>query len=138
MPHTRRKVWLGIAVAVALDVAVQIAWKGTANRVPDTTPIFTIVKMLAVQPMTYVLITLFLTQFFNWLIVLGRADLSYAQPITAGSYVLVAIGAVVFLHEHLPPTRWVGLLFIMVGVFLISRTKHKTTGTIPMPTGQLP
>jgi drug/metabolite transporter (DMT)-like permease len=128
MLHTRRKVWIGLAIAVLLDVAVQIAWKWTAMSVTDSTPLLSIVKTLAINPMTYVLIAFFLTQFVNWLLVLGRADLSYAQPITASAYVLVAIGATVVLKEHLPPTRWIGLLFIMAGVFFISRTKHKTTG----------
>jgi drug/metabolite transporter (DMT)-like permease len=127
---SRKKVWIGLVVAVSLDTAAQIAWKGAAVRIPAGDPLWQIVRSLATQGTTYVLITLFLLQFVNWLMVLGRADLSYAQPITATSYVTVAVGSMLILGEQLPPTRWLGIVCILAGVFLISRTQQKTTGRI--------
>jgi drug/metabolite transporter (DMT)-like permease len=58
---------------------------------------------------------------------LSWADLSYVLPVTAIGYVLVALTARVFLHEHVSPWRWAGIALIVAGVMLVSRTKAITT-----------
>jgi uncharacterized membrane protein len=63
---------------------------------------------------------------------LSWADLSYVLPVTSIGYVLVALTAKVFLHEHVSPWRWAGILLIVAGVTLVSRTaaisSPETTG----------
>jgi uncharacterized membrane protein len=58
---------------------------------------------------------------------LSWADLSYVLPVTAIGYVLVALTAKVFLHEHVSPWRWGGIALIVAGVTLVSRTAAITT-----------
>ncbi|MBI2680147.1 MAG: EamA family transporter [Candidatus Solibacter usitatus] len=58
---------------------------------------------------------------------LSWADLSYVLPVTAIGYVLVALTARVFLHEHVSPWRWAGIGLIVAGVMLVSRTAAITT-----------
>jgi drug/metabolite transporter (DMT)-like permease len=58
---------------------------------------------------------------------LSWADLSYVLPVTAIGYVLVALTAKVFLHEHVSPWRWAGIALIVAGVTLVSRTASITT-----------
>ena len=53
---------------------------------------------------------------------LEEADLSYVLPVTAIGYVLVALTAKLFLHEHVSPWRWGGIALIVAGVTLVSRT----------------
>jgi drug/metabolite transporter (DMT)-like permease len=65
-------------------------------------------------------------QLINWMRVLARADLSYAQPFTALSYLTVLTLSSHTLHEHLSPARLCGVGMILAGVFLISRTSHRT------------
>jgi drug/metabolite transporter (DMT)-like permease len=66
----------------------------------------------------------------GWLLaqlsLLSWADLTYVLPITAVSYVLSAILGAVSLHEHVPPTRWAGILLIAGGVAVVARTKART------------
>jgi len=73
----------------------------------------------------------FFLQFFNWMIVLAHADLSYAQPITALSYVTVSAASMAIFHEYLSPLRLVGLAMILIGVWVISRTNFRTARMFP-------
>jgi multidrug transporter EmrE-like cation transporter len=65
--------------------------------------------------------------FLLFLTLLSRADLSYVLPVTSFSYVLVALFAVYLLNEHIPLTRWLGILFICSGVLLVSRGESMTS-----------
>lgn len=58
-----------------------------------------------------------------WLIVLTRADLSYAYPLLSTGYVIVVLLSRVLFHEAVTPMRLAGTLVICLGVYLISRTQ---------------
>jgi drug/metabolite transporter (DMT)-like permease len=62
------------------------------------------------------------------MLVLSWADYSFVMPFTAISYVLVALTGYIWLGEAVSATRWLGIALIVAGVFLISRTPHRTTG----------
>jgi drug/metabolite transporter (DMT)-like permease len=58
--------------------------------------------------------------FFTFLALLSTADLSFAVPATAASYVVQTLGARYFLKEKVNALRWAGTLLVMAGVALIS------------------
>jgi len=58
-----------------------------------------------------------------WLIVLTRAELSYAYPILSLGYVAVVFLSRVFFQEAVTGTRVLGTLVICLGVWLITRTQ---------------
>jgi drug/metabolite transporter (DMT)-like permease len=60
--------------------------------------------------------------FFLYLTLLSRADVSQVLPLTSIDYIVVALLAQVLLAEAVTPTRWMGIAFIVAGVFLVSRT----------------
>lgn len=60
--------------------------------------------------------------FFLYLTLLSRADVSQILPMTAFDYIVVALLAQLFLAEPVTAARWTGIGFIVLGVFLISRT----------------
>lgn len=59
---------------------------------------------------------------FFWLYVLSKAELSFAYPFLALTYVLVILAAWLILGESIPILRWVGLLVICIGVFLVAKS----------------
>ena len=75
-----------------------------------------------------------LLQFLNylmWLAVLSWSDVSWATPINAIEYVLVALAAAFFLDEKVGPTRWLGIALIVFGVtILVGSWEH------PQETGE--
>ncbi len=62
------------------------------------------------------------TFFFLYLTLLSRAHVSQVLPMTAIDYIVVALLAQLLLAEPVTPVRWAGIGFIVVGVFLVSRT----------------
>lgn len=67
-------------------------------------------------------ICLYSISMFMWLVILSKANLSFAYPVVAISYVLILISSVVFLHETVTPIRIIGVAVIILGVGLISQT----------------
>ena len=67
-------------------------------------------------------------QMINWLKVLDDADVSFALPITALSYVSVAAVSAIWLGEAVTPGKAGGVALILSGVYLVSRTDYKTEG----------
>ncbi len=55
----------------------------------------------------------------TWMMVLSRADLSYAYPMLALGYVATTLLAYLFLQEPVTGYRWAGVLLITLGVILI-------------------
>ena len=125
----RRIVRLGLALTIVMDTLAQLSWKFAVEQVPDTIELWQGVIATFSEPWLYVALLLYIFQFFNWMIVLSHADLSYAQPITALSYVTVSGASSALFHERLSLLRLVGLVMVLLGVWFISRTSHRTTGT---------
>lgn len=59
---------------------------------------------------------------FFWLIVLNRVPLSYSYPFISLGIVLGLFSAWALFHESIPPMRWVGMLIIVAGCFVVART----------------
>lgn len=122
----RRAAWIGLALAIALDTVAQLCWKAATLRVPASASSWQTLVITIHQPLFHVTALLFILMFFNWMIVLSNADLSYAQPITALSYIAVSVVAVVWFGEDISPQRMIGIMMILFGVWFISRTSHRT------------
>lgn len=58
--------------------------------------------------------------FFAFLQLLAIADLSFAVPATAATYVLETLLARLILHEQVTWQRWAGATLVAGGVFLLA------------------
>ena len=133
-PTTRRvsrlplRLSVGLAAAIILDTAVQTVWKRAASGLAISMPtdFAGAVDALSHQPIFLIVGLLIALQMINWLKVLDDADVSYALPITALSYLSVTAVSVVWLHEAVTPGRLAGMALILAGVVLVSRTEHNT------------
>lgn len=74
--------------------------------------------------------------FVALLVLLSRSDVSFIWPLTAMGFVLTALAAKFFLHEEIPPMRWLGVLLIMLGAGLITWTERKKEREKELPTAQ--
>ncbi|HVP63423.1 MAG TPA: EamA family transporter [candidate division Zixibacteria bacterium] len=57
---------------------------------------------------------------------LSWADLSYVMPATGMGYVVMALAAKFFLHEHISPERWTGIVLITIGVGFVAGGPSQT------------
>lgn len=67
-------------------------------------------------------VLLYILSSFFWLIGLSQVELSYAYPFVGLAYVLVVLFSWLFLKESVTLIRWAGVMLIVAGVFLVSRT----------------
>jgi drug/metabolite transporter (DMT)-like permease len=117
---------VGLFVAILIDTVLQLAWKSAVLSLPSNGSPWLNVWAVLHSPLFMFVILLMPCQFFNWLIVLSSADLSFAQPITALSYVSVFCLSVLYLKEAADFVQMAGILCVLAGVWFISRTDHIT------------
>ena len=56
-----------------------------------------------------------------WLYIIKHFPFSMAYPMVSLSYVFGMIAAIVFFHEPVSITKWIGVLLIMAGCYLIAK-----------------
>jgi multidrug transporter EmrE-like cation transporter len=57
-----------------------------------------------------------------WLVVLSKAELSFTYPMLAIGYILIAIFGKIFFGENVTFVRFLGILLISIGVFLLLKS----------------
>lgn len=117
---------VGLFIAILIDTVLQLAWKSAVLSLPGDGSPWLNVQAILQSPLFVFLILLMAFQFFNWLMVLGDADLSYAQPITALSYVSVFSLSVLYFKEAADLVQITGIILVLAGVWFISQTEHVT------------
>lgn len=73
---------------------------------------------------TWIGIGLMAMAFFSLLGMLSIEQVSFVVPVTALSYAAGALGAAVFLREHVSAQRWLGVLIVCVGVTMVWFSKR--------------
>jgi drug/metabolite transporter (DMT)-like permease len=74
---------------------------------------------------------------WSYMTALSFADLTYVLPATAISYVLMVLLSIFWLHEHVSPQRWSGVLLIVTGVGIVAGGPSRTEDPdLPQPSGE--
>jgi drug/metabolite transporter (DMT)-like permease len=117
---------IGLAVAIALDTALQLVWKSGVASIPDTSSLWETIVAIARTPVFLLVVALMAAQLVNWLKVLDHADLSFAKPFTSLGYVTVATLSVLWLEERIAPLQILGIVIVVAGVSCVSLTPRTT------------
>jgi len=122
-----------ILASVALAAAAQIMLKHGMNQFFDRTDhafrfdgasIRAVIRI----PAVWIGLGLFGLSAIVWLAVLSRAALSFAYPFAALTYVVIVVYDSV-RGEAVSGLRWGGVLLIVAGIVLVSRTPHGGPGS---------
>ena len=122
----RWKLAIGLLAAVTFDTLLQLTWKSAVLETPDNLSPWATLGFVFANPLFIAMIGIMTFQFFNWLVVLGHADLSYAKPIASLSYASVPTMSAILLHEAIDIVEITGVALVMVGVWFISQTRPLT------------
>jgi drug/metabolite transporter (DMT)-like permease len=57
---------------------------------------------------------------FIWLFILSKVDLNFAFSLDSMHYIFIALASQFLLKEKVRLTRWVGTLFIVLGITLVT------------------
>lgn len=67
----------------------------------------------------------YILNFFIWITVLSKSDLSFAFPIGSITYILIPLLSVIFLHEQANFLQWVGIFLITLGIALVIQSNNR-------------
>ena len=59
---------------------------------------------------------------FLWMVVLSKVEVSYALPFHSLSFVIITVAGRFLFNENVSLSRITGILFICLGVYIISRS----------------
>jgi drug/metabolite transporter (DMT)-like permease len=115
-----------ILVDVALNVTGQLSLKYGMSKFGNFTLSLATLPPVFMKAATNLHVLLGLLcyglGFMVWLIVLSKAEVSYAYPMISLGYVFTAILARMLLGEAVSATRMAGILITCLGVFIIARS----------------
>lgn len=122
------------ALIVANDLGDTIAQlflkKGVSATGIDNLAFATMGEFVArglASPLLWAGIIIYSLNFFVWMLVLYKVDLSIAMPVGSTSYIFVPVVAMVFLNENVSLLRWAGIVLIALGIHMVSQAKHSGT-----------
>ena len=116
-----------VGLSVLCGVGGQLALKigmGQVGRVSPRAlghPVSLVLRVIT-DPVVGIGLLLYMLGAAAWLAVLSRVPLSLASPLLALSYVLAPIFAWLILRENVSALRWLGILIISLGVFVVARS----------------
>ncbi len=129
----RWRLLVGLLAAILFDTLLQITWKSAVIAAPsDPSPLGAITAFLS-SPALLGIVAIMAFQFFNWLMVLKEADLSYAKPVASLSYACVPVVSFLKLNEAVDSLEIAGVVFVIAGVWFISQTNPMTKDTSTLP-----
>ncbi|MDQ4145738.1 MAG: hypothetical protein M3198_18735 [Actinomycetota bacterium] len=122
-----------LIVSVVFAIAGQITLKSAMTAVGrigarEVSAVGETLKRAAAEPRLWIGLVLFGISALFWLVVLSRVPLSVAYPFVGVSYILIVAFARIFLHEHVPALRWIGVLVVAIGIAIVGLSFRRASG----------
>jgi len=119
-------VFVLILLAVVFNTVAQLALKMGIDRIGafdfHLSNFIPIVLKIMVSPWIVIGLVIYVGSVGVWLMVLSRAPVSIAYPLSSLGYVTSALAAYYLLGEDLSMLRIAGILVILVGVYMVARS----------------
>jgi drug/metabolite transporter (DMT)-like permease len=115
-----------ILLSVGLAAVAQLTLKAGMNQVTEEGGAVTLsadsLKLVVTNVTVWAGLVIFALSAVAWLFVLSRTTLSFAYPFAALTYLVIVLVDRFWFKEEVPPLRWVGVAFIMIGIVMVART----------------
>ncbi len=115
-----------ILAGVLLNAAAQLALKKGMIQIGyfqfSMENIIPVTCRVALNPFVIAGLACYVVSVVVWLMVLSRVEVSFAYPILSVGYIVTAVAGRYLFDEALTPIRWVGIIVICIGVYLITRS----------------
>ena len=114
-------------VAISLGALGQVLLKSGLRELGERPPPLVALRSIFTNRLVFSGFACYGLSSLLYIVALSRLDLSYAYPMIAISYVMVAVLAWRFLNEPIPALRVVGLVVVMVGVTILAFSHARPT-----------
>jgi drug/metabolite transporter (DMT)-like permease len=117
--------YIGVLMTIVFTMYSQLVIKWQVNNAGEL-PLdsFGKVKFLLILLLNPWVISAIISTFcagVSWMLAMSKFDLSYAYPFLSLVYAFMMIASVVFLNESLTLNKMIGVLFIMIGIVIITK-----------------
>jgi len=127
MDESTKKILVLIFLSVMLSVGGQLLMKNGMKIVGQISLAQIIMPptlfQVILNPYIIAGVGLYVFASVVWLVVLSRAELSYAYPMIGMSYIITSVLAWIIFKENMTALRFLGIISIISGVYLISLKK---------------
>lgn len=116
-------IFLSISFAVASQLIIK--WKMSAfsfDNYETMTDKFIFAFSMLLNPYIMVSILFTLLSGLSWMIAMTKFEISYAYPFTLLGLIFVTLFSILFFGESINWQKVLGILFVIVGIFIISRS----------------
>lgn len=114
------KVYLLIALALLFTTSGQLLQKLATSRIVRPTGPAGFVGQIVFFKETWLAVICLATGVIIWLTVLYNMEVSKATPFLSLGFILVTLVSRYHLKETVPFRRWLGVLLVTVGLWLVS------------------
>jgi len=115
-----------VMFCMILNTAAQLLLKETMNRIGAFSfsfhNIIPIGSKVLFNPFFIPALCCYILSMIVWLLVLSRLEVSVAYPLTSIAFIFTAVFAAIFLGENFTMVRLTGIVVIIVGIYLLTRT----------------
>ena len=111
-----------VVVAAALQSLANLLLRGGILRHGEFSLTVSHLVSLSREPLFVAGFVLYGVSALFWFRVISIADLTLAYPILVGlSFVMIAVGAVIFFNESVSMMKFAGMITILVGIAVMAR-----------------
>jgi len=115
-----------ILLGVLLNAGAQLLLKEGMRRIGHFefawVNVAPIALQVAVNPFVLLGLFAYVVSVLVWLLVLSRVEVSFAYPMLSIGYIVNAVAGYYLFQENLSMTRITGILIIIAGVYLVTRS----------------
>lgn len=119
-------IYIPLLIGIFLNASAQMLLKTGMNRIGyfefSLHNIWPIALQVAVNPYIVLGLGFYVISVVAWLIGLSRVDVSVAYPLLSLGYIVTTVLAYFILHEQISVARIAGIMIILIGVFLVTRS----------------
>lgn len=113
---------LGVLLNASAQLCLKMGMRGIGIFSFSFENIIPIGTKVALNPFIITGLSCYVISVLVWLLALSRVDVTYAYPLLSIGYIVTAVCGQIFLGENMDAVRWLGVVVICLGVFLITRT----------------
>jgi len=114
-----------LLVAISLGAAGQVLLKAGLRQLGEKPAPLVVLRSIVTNLRVFSGFGCYGLSSLLYIVALSRLDLSYAYPMVALSYVMVAVLAWWLLDETVPPLRVVGLGLVLLGVVVVALSHRR-------------
>lgn len=115
-------VYFLIALALSLTTSGQVLQKIAAHHAMQRSENTHFIVRILYVPQTYWAGICLVAGTVTWLAVLYHMDVSKATPFLSLGFILVTLVSRIRLHERISPKRWLGVILVTAGLWLVAMT----------------